>query len=258
MPSNAYSSTQGGSKSNISNLINTLISDDNTTIANSSPNDIPDNTLGLNDLIYEILLQNRDAILKDVNVTGNLNTECLSINNELAIGDTSGSTFKILQFITKDIYEPNGPNQVIQDISYEIVKDISLSFRAKNSNSYYQISVAFNYLTSTYYNTFLKIGLFYYTRITDLNKDNSENLIGEYIIGNENANFISGVFSKTMFIDISHAANDTMNFYLKAKIQTDAFGNDFSYVNVEDALKPKIIQSLSGNLITAAEFSLYV
>ena len=61
-----------------------------------------------------------------------------------------------------------------------------------------------------------------------------------------------------MFIDISHAANDTMNFYLKAKIQTDASGNDFSYVNVEDALKPKIIQTLSGNLITAAEFSLYV
>tara|TARA_Y100001980_G_C14533792_1_gene310076 strand:+ start:92 stop:868 length:777 start_codon:yes stop_codon:yes gene_type:complete len=258
MPPNAYSSTQGGVKSNVSNLVNGLIGVDNTGIAIAAPQELPDTTLVLSDLIYEILMQNRDAILHDVNVTGNLNTECLSINNELSIGDTSGSNFKILQFITKDIYEPNGPDQVISDLSYVIINDISLSFVAKNPNSYYQISTTFNYLTSTYYNTFLKIGFFYKTTFTDLGSDSSENLLGEYILGSENANFTSSIFSKMMFIDISHAANDTIHFYLKGKIETDLCGNDFNYSDVEDTLKPKIIQSLSGNLITAAEYSLYI
>ena len=66
----------------------------------------------------------------------------------------------------------------------------------------------------------------------------------------ENTNFTSGIFSKMMFIDISHSANDTIHFYLKGKIQTDLSGNDFSYSDLEDTLKPKIIQSLSGNLIS--------
>ena len=107
----------------------------------------------------------------------------------------------------------------------------------KIHNGYYQLNVTFNYLTSTYYNTFLKIGFFYYTTQTDFGIDSSEKLIGEYVVGSENANFTSGVFSKTMFIDISHAANDTIHFFLKGKIQTDLSGNDFSYSDVEDTLK---------------------
>ena len=255
MPSNAFSSTQGGIRSNIGSLIGGLLVDDSTVIPNAAVNKPAEGTLNLNELIYEILLQNRDALFNDVRVVGNLNTECLFIDNQVSIGDTSGSTFQVLQFITKDIYSPNSPDQVIADISYEIINDISLSFRAKNPNGYYQLGVTFNYLTSTYYNTFLKIGLFYYTTQTDFGIDSSENLISEYVIGNENANFISGVFSKTIFFDISHAANDTIHFFLKGKIQTDQSGNDFNYSDVEDTLKPKIIQSLSGNLISAAEFS---
>lgn len=257
MPPNAFSSTQGSINSNISSQIGALLINDNTTIPNAAVNDPLDGTLTLSELIFEILLQNRDALFNDVRVGGQLTTECLSIDNQVSIGDTSGSTFQVLQFITKDIHAPNGPDQVIADISYEIINDISLSFRAKNPNGYYQLSVTFNYLTSTYYNTFLKIGFFYYTTITDLGIDSSENLIGEYVVGGENANFTNGVFSKTMFVDISHAANDTMNFYLKGKIQTDLCGNDFSYIDVDDILKPKIIQTLSGNLITAAEFSYF-
>ena len=133
MAPNAYSSTQGGITSNINSLIGNLLVNDNTVIPNSAVNDVADGTLTLNELIYEILLQNRDALLNDVRVTGNLNTECLFIDNQVSIGDTSGSTFQVLQFITKDIYAPNGPDQVISvDISYEIINDISLSFRAKN------------------------------------------------------------------------------------------------------------------------------
>jgi hypothetical protein len=247
MSSNTYVSTKGSITSSTSDQIALLLASDTTVIPNSETS--------LDNLVFQILLQNRDAILNDVLVTGTLNTECLSIDNQISIGDTSGSTFQVLQFITKDIYESNGPDQVIQDISYELIDDVSLSFRAKTSNGYYQLSVALNYLTSTYYNTFLKLGLFYYTTITDLGQDTSENLIGEYILGGENANFTRGIFSKTIFIDISHAANDTMHFYLKGKIETDAIGNDFSYVDVDDALKPTIIQTLSGNIITVAEFN---
>ena len=257
MPPNAYSSTQGGIRSNISSLIGGLLVNDTTVIPNSAVNETADVNLNLDQLIYEILLQNRDAIFDDVRVGGNLNTECLFIDNQVSIGDTSGSTFQVLQFITKDIYAPNGPDQVIADTSYEIIHDISLSFRAKNPHGYYQLGVTFNYLTSRYYNTFLKIGFFYYTTQTDVGIDSSENLIGEYTVGSENASFTSGVFSKTMFVDISHAANDTIHFFLRGKIQTDLSGNDFSYSDVEDTLKPKIIQTLSGNLITAAEFSYF-
>jgi hypothetical protein len=257
MAPNAYSSTQGGIRSNIGSLVGSLLVDDTTVIPNAAVNDPADGDLTLEEILYEVLLKNRDALFNDVRVGGNLNTECLFIDNQVSIGDTSGSTFQVLQFITKDIYAPNGPDQVIADTSYEIIHDISLSFRAKNPHGYYQLGVTFNYLTSTYYNTFLKIGFFYYTTQTDFGIDTSENLIGEYVVGGENANFTNGVFSKTMFVDISHAANDTMHFFLKGKIQTDLSGNDFSYSDVEDTLKPKIIQTLSGNLITAAEFSYF-
>tara|TARA_X000000368_G_scaffold281224_1_gene223142 strand:- start:16487 stop:17260 length:774 start_codon:yes stop_codon:yes gene_type:complete len=254
---NTFSSTQGGIQSNINSVIASLIVNDSTSIPNGSINNSSDETTSLDQLIYDILLVNRDALFNDVRVAGNLNTEAILIDNQLSIGDTSGSTFQVLQFNTKNIYKPNGTDQVIADISYEIINDISLSFRAKNSHGYYQLGVTFNYLTSTYYNTFLKIGLFYYTTQTDLGIDSPETLIGEYVLGSENASFTSGIFSKTILVDISHAANDTINFYLKAKIQTDLIGNDFSYSDVEDTLKPKIIQTLSGNLITAAEFSYF-
>jgi len=258
MPSNAYSSTRGTIKSNINSQISNLLINDNTTIPDATVIRQADASLTLSELIFEILLQNRDALFNNVRVGGKLTTECLSIDNKVSIGDTSGSTFQVLQFITKDINAQNRRDQVIADISYEIINDISLSFRAKNSNGYYQLSVTFNYLTSTYYNTFLKIGLFYYTTITDLGIDSSENLIREYVIGDENANFTNGVFTKTILVDISHAANDTINFYLKGKIQTDLYGNDFSYIDLDDIFKPKIIQTLSGNLITAAEFSNFI
>lgn len=251
------SSTLRSIKSNISSQIGSILIGDNTTIPDAPVNESFDGSLTVSELIFQILLQNRNALFDDIRVGGRLSTECLSVDNLISIGDTSGSTFKILQFITKDIHALNSPDQVIADTTYEIIHDISLSFRAKNSNGYYQLSLAFNYLTSTYYNTFLKIGLFYNTTITDLGINSNENLIGEYIIGGENANFTNGLFSKTMFIDISHAANDTINFYLKGKIQTDLYGNDFNYVDLDDMLKPKIIQTLPGNLITAAEFSYF-
>ena len=128
MPPNAYSSTQGGVRSNIGSLVGGLLVDDTTVIPNAAVNDPADGDLTLEEILYEVLLKNRDALFNDVRVGGNLNTECLFIDNQVSIGDTSGSTFQVLQFITKDIYAPNGPDQVIADTSYEIIHDISLSF----------------------------------------------------------------------------------------------------------------------------------
>ena len=254
----ATSSAQGNIISNLTNKQAIGIIKNNNIVPDVILNEIVDVNLSTSELIYKILSENRDAFFDDIRVSGKLTTNELNINNNLSIGDTSGDTFKVIQLIDKDIYKQDISDQIINDTTYEIINDISLSLTTKNSNGYFQFSVTFNYLTSTYYNTFLKIGLFYYTTINDLGINSNEKLIGEYILGNENTNFIYGVFSKTMVIDISHSANDTINFYLKAKIQTDDIGNDFNYSDLDNTLKPKIIQTLSGNLISAAEFSTYI
>tara|TARA_B110000977_G_C11035885_1_gene477057 strand:+ start:549 stop:1322 length:774 start_codon:yes stop_codon:yes gene_type:complete len=250
-------STNGTIKSTINSRISNLLINDNTIIPDGLIPQATDGSLTLAEIINDILFQNRNALFDDVRVAGLLKTEYLSIDNSISIGDTSGSTYQVLQFIRKDNFKENPIDQVINNESYEIINDISLSFRAKNSNSYYQLGITFNNLTSTYYNTFLKIGVFYYTTITDLGIDSDEKLIGEYVIGSENTNFTSGIFSKTVTVNILHAANDTVHFYLKGKIQTDKHGNDFDYADLDDELKPKIIQTLSGNLITASEFAYF-
>ena len=124
---NTFSSTQGGIQSNINSVIASLIVNDSTSIPNGSINNSSDETTSLDQLIYDILLVNRDALFNDVRVAGNLNTEAILIDNQLSIGDTSGSTFQVLQFNTKNIYKPNGTDQVIADISYEIIKIIAIN-----------------------------------------------------------------------------------------------------------------------------------
>tara|TARA_Y100000741_G_scaffold76427_1_gene55751 strand:+ start:851 stop:1642 length:792 start_codon:yes stop_codon:yes gene_type:complete len=246
------------SGSDLSKPQRSLLANSNDSPEATTINNFEDTSITTLELIQKILLENRDAIFDDVLVNGLLTTNCLSVSNQLGIGDSQETDNKqILQIVTKDIYPLNIPDQVISDITYETINDISLSLIAQSSNALYKLNVTFNYLTSTYYNTFLKIGIFYYVINTDLNTTSEHKLIAEEIIGNENANFTQGVFSKTIFINILHDVDNIIIFYLKGKIQTDSIGNDFNYSDVENTLKPSIIQTISGNHITLTEFGKY-
>ncbi|AET72906.1 hypothetical protein PGAG_00016 [Phaeocystis globosa virus 12T] len=247
MPSRAASTTAGKIKSTSSAGIAQMLANDNTVI--------PGFTGNIDDLIEKYLEDNKGQIFDtfdDLSINGTL-----EIGTDLAIGDASNDLHQVLQFVSTK--GSNGVDQVIQDTVYESISGGSISFSAKSPNARYELSISLNYLTSTYVNTLLRFGLFYFTTQNSLSipANTITKLIGEYTYGSENATFESGVFSKTVFVDISHATDDTIVFFVKAKIQTDAIGNDtdFSYINLGNDLKPKIIQTISGNIITIAEYN---
>ena len=245
MPSRAVGTTAGKIKSTSSAGIAQMLAKDNTVI--------PGFTGNIDDLIGKYLEDNKGQIFDtfdDLSINGTL-----EIGTDLAIGDASNDLHQVLQFVSTK--GSNGVDQVIQDNVYESISGGSISFSAKSPNARYELSLSINYLTSTYINTFLRFGLFYFTTQNSLSTpaNTITKLVGEYTYGSENATFESGVFSKTVFVDISHATDDTIVFFVKAKIQTDEIGNDFSYNILNDDLKPKIIQTISGNIITVAEYN---
>ena len=251
MTSNAIGTIGGTIKSNNSSGISQLLATDNTQIPSGGGGGGDVNAEDLDELIKQYFLDN------DISINGTLNTNDINVDNTITIGDASNAVFLFLQFETAG--ESGGvgaTDQVIQDVVYEPINDMSLIVTSKSADPHYQVVVSLNYLTSTYPNTKLKLGLYYFiTEQLPVVTVCGEVLMGEYVMGSENATFESGTFSKTAFLDLSHALGDTVDFFMRAKIESDTTTNDFVYGDVADGLKPKIIQTLSGNLITVAEYN---
>ena len=241
----AYSSTQGGVKSTISDAQQINSASDDLELTGSATEYGYDNIIDYEQIRDKILMEWNTALLGNTKIT-HLETECVLIDNEISIGaDASDTSFKMSQIITTNINSVKS-DQIINGLSYEFIQDMSISLMAVNQNSTYQVSTNFNYLSSSYYNTLLNIGLFY-----KIDTDPSENLIGEYILGSENSNFTRDLFSKTFFKSLTHSAGDTISFYLKGKIHTDL--SNFDYASLDNLYKPKIIFSLLGNIISIME-----
>ena len=127
---------------------------------------------------------------------------------------------------------------------------MSLNLTSVKNNSKYKILLNFNYLSSNYYDTLLNIALVYKVNY------GSENMIGEYLLGNENTNFKYDFFSNNFYQDISSVIGDNINFYIKAKISSSTNNNTTNYSTLDDIYKPKIILSSLGNVLNIEEVNI--
>ena len=165
----------------------------------------------------------------------------------------------ILQIIDRN-YLLNSSENYYPDISfnvinkeYNIIPDFSLNITSIKSNSNYRITINFNYLTSTYVNTMLKVGIFY--KITYNSFFSNEVMIGEYILGSENANFINQLFSNAFYQKINSPENSNISFYLKAKIES-TFNDQNIYDNLDNEYKPNIYFKRLINCFTIEEINI--
>ena len=127
---------------------------------------------------------------------------------------------------------------------------MSLNLTSVKNNSKYKILLNFNYLSSNYYDTLLNVALVYKVN------NGSENMIGEYLLGNENTNFKYDFFSNNFYQDISSNIGDNINFYIKAKISSSTNNNNTNYSTLDDIYKPKIILSTLGNVLNIEEVNI--
>jgi hypothetical protein len=141
-------------------------------------------------------------------------------------------------------------DEIIETTNYQIINDLSLNLTSLKANSKYKILLNFNYLSSNYYDTLLNIALVY-----KLN-NGSENMIGEYLLGNENTNFTYDFFSNNFYKDISSNIGDNINFYIKAKITSSTNNNNTNYTTLDNIYKPKIILSTLGNVLNIEEVNI--
>ncbi len=142
-------------------------------------------------------------------------------------------------------------DELIETTNYSIINDLSLNLTSVKANSKYKILLNFNYLSSNYYDTLLKIALVYKVN------NGSENMIGEYLLGNENTNFKYDFFSNNFYQDISSVIGDNINFYIKAKISSSTNNNNnTNYSTLDDIYKPKIILSTLGNVLNIEEVNI--
>ena len=141
-------------------------------------------------------------------------------------------------------------DEIIETTNYSIINDLSLNLTSVKTNSKYKILLNFNYLSSNYYDTLLNIALVYKVN------NGSENLIGEYLLGNENTNFKYDFFSNNFYQDISSVIGDNINFYIKAKISSSTNNNNTNYSTLDDIYKPKIILSTLGNVLNIEEVNI--
>ena len=135
-------------------------------------------------------------------------------------------------------------DEIIESTNYQIINDLSLVLVSLKNNSQYKILLNFNYLSSNYYDTLLKIAMCYKIN------NGSEVIIGEYLLGNENTNFKYDFFSNNFYQNIPSITGDNINFYIKAKIHTN---NSTNYTIIDDIYKPKIILSSLGNILNIEE-----
>ena len=141
-------------------------------------------------------------------------------------------------------------DEIIGTTNYSIINDLSLNLTSVKTNSKYKILLNFNYLSSNYYDTLLNIALVYKVN------NGSENMIGEYLLGNENTNFKYDFFSNNFYQDISSVIGDNINFYIKAKISSSTDNNTTNYSTLDDIYKPKIILSSLGNVLNIEEVNI--
>ena len=171
------------------------------------------------------------------------------INNYIPT-HVNNNNYNLLQIASTNIASGIS-DEIIDSYSYQIINDLSLNLTAIQNNSKYKILLNFNYLSSNYYDTLLNIDLVYKVN------DGSENLIGEYLLGNENTSFKHDFFSNNFYQDISSVIGDNINFYIKAKISSSTDNNTTDYKTLDDIYKPKIILSSLGNVLNIEEVNNY-
>ena len=159
------------------------------------------------------------------------------------------NNYNLLQIASTNI--PIGiSDEIIETTNYIIINDLSLNLTSVKTNSKYKILLNFNYLSSNYYDTLLNIALVYKVN------SGAENIIGEYLLGNENTNFKYDFFSNNFYQDISSIIGDNINFYIKAKISSSTNNNTTNYSTLDDIYKPKIILSSLGNVLNIEEVNI--
>ena len=172
------------------------------------------------------------------------------INNYIPT-HVNNNNYNLLQIASTNIASGISDEIIDSYISYQIINDLSLNLTAIQNNSKYKILLNFNYLSSNYYDTLLNIALVYKVNY------GSENLIGKYLLGNENTSFKHDFFSNNFYQDISSVIGDNINFYIKAKISSSTDNNTTNYSTLDDIYKPKIILSSLGNVLNIEEVNNY-
>ena len=156
---------------------------------------------------------------------------------------TLSNNLNILQ-ITGTSLTQGLSDEIIESTNYQIINDLSLTLVSLKDNSQYKILLNFNYLSSNYYDTLLKVAMCYKIN------NGPEIIVGEYLLGNENTSFKYDFFSNNFYQNITSSIGNNINFYIKAKIHTENLTN---YSSIDDIYKPKIILSSLGNILNIEE-----
>jgi hypothetical protein len=214
---------------------------------------------------YENFENFDNSIIPDRNkLNTNNNTPLLTYYKYIGRKGNS-SNFNILQIVNKkfdnEIFNNDGSvtripqpdiEYIVNTIDYNIISEISLNVIAVKANSKYRVTLNFNYLSSNYIDTLLKVALCY--RIYDNSFFPNEEIIGEYILGTENTTFNYQLFSNTFYESINCDLNSNIDFYLKAMILSTS-NNQSIYDDLDDLHKPKIYFNRQGNSFSIEEIN---
>lgn len=214
---------------------------------------------------YENFENFDNSIIPDRNkLNTNNNTPLLTYYKYIGRKGNS-SNFNILQIVNKkfdnEIFNNDGSvtripqpdiEYIVNTLDYNIISEISLNVIAVKANSKYRVTLNFNYLSSNYIDTLLKVALCY--RIYDNSFFPNEEIIGEYILGTENTTFNYQLFSNTFYESINCDLNSNIDFYLKAMILSTS-NNQSIYDGLDDLHKPKIYFNRQGNSFSIEEIN---
>lgn len=214
---------------------------------------------------YENFENFDNSIIPDRNkLNTNNNTPLLTYYKYIGRKGNS-SNFNILQIVNKkfdsEIFNNDGSvtripqpdiEYIVNTIDYNIISEISLNVIAVKANSKYRVTLNFNYLSSNYIDTLLKVALCY--RIYDNSFFPNEEIIGEYILGTENTTFNYQLFSNTFYESINCDLNSNIDFYLKAMILSTS-NNQSIYDGLDNVHKPKIYFNRQGNSFSIEEIN---
>lgn len=214
---------------------------------------------------YENFENFDNSIIPDRNkLNTNNNTPLLTYYKYIGRKGNS-SNFNILQIVNKkfdnEIFNNDGSviripqpdiEYIVNNVDYNIISEISLNVIAVKENSKYRVTLNFNYLSSNYIDTLLKVALCY--RIYDNSFFPNEEIIGEYILGTENTTFNYQLFSNTFYESINCDLNSNIDFYLKAMILSTS-NNQSIYDGLDDLHKPKIYFNRQGNSFSIEEIN---
>jgi hypothetical protein len=209
-----------------------------------------------NNSIFKINITDNKPVLTIYKYIGSIGLSNLNLENveeeEEEEEESNINYWNMLQINSKNI------PIIIEDISinrltYSLIDNLSINIISLQRMSKFKILLNFNYLSSSYYDTLLGIALYY--RVSNSSNTGYENLIGEYILGNENTSFQYDFFSNNFYINVQHELNDIISFYTKGKIISNTnLQSDYDSLNEE--YLPKILFSNPGNLISVEEINL--